>query len=549
MKNTISKDPLLEMAVRNWRRSNSGRSDVHACNGMVASSQPLASSVGIQILQEGGNACDAIVAMASVLNVVEPQSTGIGGDAFVLLFVPGESRPKAINGSGYSPKNLSYEYLIEEIKLSHMPQTGVLPITVPGAVSAWETMHKEYGRLAWEDILQPAIEYARNGFPVSPVISQVWGERVPKLLNHEGAKNTYLVKGERAPRSGEIFKQESLASTLESIAKEGADVFYKGEIAQRIAEFIQKEGGFIQESDLRNFKAERTKPISLDFFDHILWEHGPNGQGIVTLMILSIAEELDIGKYTLSSPDYFHNLIEAKKLAFTDAFAYIADPKRMTISTSHLLSEQYAQTRASQINPRQAIQISLAPLDLGTNTVYLTAADKEGSVISFINSLYSGFGSGIVDPQTGIVFQNRGAGFTLEKDHPNQYEPKKRPFHTIIPAMVTSPNNELIYSFGVVGAHHQPQGQAQVFLDLVLHGMSPQEALDYPRFHHDQITNTVAIEDPLGIGLRAELRRRGHNIVDCVGINFGGGQIIKKSRNGCYIGGSDPRKDGQAQGY
>jgi gamma-glutamyltranspeptidase/glutathione hydrolase len=516
---------------------------------MVASSQPLASSVGIQILKAGGNACDAIIAMASVLNIVEPQSTGIGGDAFALLFIPGESTPKAINGSGYAPKNLSYEYLIEERKLSHMPQTGVLSITVPGAVSAWETMHEKYGHLAWEEILQPAIDYARKGFPVSPVISQVWGERVSKLLNHDGAKKIYLINGERAPRSGEIFKQESLASTFERIAKGGADVFYNGEIALRTAEFIQEEGGFIQESDLRDFKAEWTKPISLDFFDHVLWEHGPNGQGIVTLMILSIAEELDIGKYPHSSPDYFHYLIEAKKLAFTDAFAYISDPKWMTIPASNLLSEQYAQTRASQINPRQATNVLLAPLDIGTDTVYLTAADKEGNVISFINSLFSGFGSGIVDPQTGIAFQNRGAGFTLEKDHSNQYSPKKRPFHTIIPAMVTSSKNELVYSFGVVGGHHQPQGQAQVFLDLVLYGMSPQEALDFPRFHHDQVTNTVALEDPIEIGLRSELRRRGHNIVDCVGINFGGGQIIQKSRNNCYIGGSDPRKDGQAQGY
>jgi len=539
----------LEMAVKFWRRSKSGRSDIHACNGMVASSQPLASSVGIQILQAGGSACDAIVAMASVLNVVEPLSTGIGGDAFVLLFVPGDATPKAINGSGYAPKNLTYEYLKEEKKLSHMPQIGVLPITVPGAVSAWETMHKKYGRLAWEDILRPAINYARNGFPVSPVISQVWGERVSKLLNHNGAKKTYLIQGERAPRSGEIFKQESLASTLEIIAKHGADVFYQGEIALRITEFIQKEGGYIQESDLRNFKAEWTEPISLDFYDHVLWEHGPNGQGIVTLMILSIAEELDIGRYTHGSPDYFHSLIEAKKMAFTDAFEHIADPKWMKISPARFLSEQYAQTRASQINPRQATRVLSIPLDKGTDTVYLTVADKDGIVISFINSLYSGFGSGVVDPQTGITFQNRGAGFSLEKDHPNQYAPEKRPYHTIIPAMVTSPNNELVYSFGVMGGHHQPQGQAQVFLNLVLHGMSPQEALEYPRFHHDQVTNTVALEDPIEIGLRAELRRREHHVVDCIGTNFGGGQIIQKSINDCYIGGSDPRKDGQAQGY
>jgi len=538
------------MAVRYWRRSSSGRSDVYSHNGLVATSQPLASSTGIQMLRNGGSAADAIIAMASVLNVVEPYSTGIGGDAFALIFIPGETKPKAINGSGYSPENLSFDYLTRERGLDQIPSEGLLSITVPGAVSAWEMIHNKYGKLSWEDVLQPAIEYARNGFPVSPIIAQVWNENVPKLLKYEGAKRTYLVDEERSPIQGENFIQKSLASTLEIIAGQGAEAFYKGELANQIVRFFEHEGGYVQDKDLSDFTADWTEPICMDFFDRILWEHGPNGQGIVTLMILSIAEELDIGRYTPFSPDYFHYLIEAKKMAFADAFAQIADPNWMKISPSYFLSDQYAQTRASQVNPLKALQFSPPPLQMGNDTVYLTAVDKEGFAISFVNSLFDAFGSGIVDPQTGIAFQSRGSGFSLIKGDPNQFEPRKRPFHTIIPAMVTSSENEFIASFGVMGGHHQPQGQAQVFLNMVLHGMNPQEALDKPRFHHNQFSNTLAIETPVEIGVRTELRRRGHQIEDCVGTNFGGGQIImRNSSTGSYIAGSDPRKDGQALGY
>ncbi|UCG03096.1 MAG: gamma-glutamyltransferase [Candidatus Heimdallarchaeota archaeon] len=538
------------MAVKFWRRPHSGRSAVHACNGMVVSSQPLASQTGVRILEAGGNACDAIVAMAAVLNVVEPFSTGIGGDAFALLYLPSEKTLKSINGSGFAPKGLSYDYLVNELKLDQIPKMGVLPITVPGAVGAWGLIHETYGRLQWEDILQPAIQYAQDGFPVSPVIAQVWKELVPKLLSHQGAKKTYLINDQRAPLIGEIFKQKNLGSTLRIISKQGADAFYRGDLSNQIVEFLQQEGGFIQTSDLKNYKAEWTTPVSREIYNNIVWEHGPNGQGLVTLLILSIVEELDIARYPHNSADYLHYLVEAKKLAFADAFANIADPDHMTIPLSKFLSEEYAQTHASQINPRQAMMSIPTPLQLGDDTVYLTAADKDGMAVSFINSLFYGFGSGVVDPNTGIAFQNRGAGFSLIKGHPNQYMPNKRPFHTIIPGMITSPENELLYSFGVMGGHHQPQGQAQVFLNLILQEMDPQDAISCPRFHHDQFTNTVAFEEPIGIGVRSELRKRGHSILDSVGTNFGGGQIIQRNLStGCYIGGSDPRKDGQVQGF
>ena len=506
--------------------------------------------MGLEILKKGGSAIDAAIAIAAMLNVVEPFSTGIGGDAFALIYIPGEKRPLAINGSGFSPKFLTYEYLTEELGLKSMPLTGFLPITVPGALSLWEMIHEKLGKLSWETILTPAINYARNGFPVSPVIAQVWKELEPKLFLNEGAIKTYLINQERAPITGEIFKQPKLADTLKKISKEGSRVFYDGELAIKTVEFFEEKGGYISSSDLADFKAEWTKPISKEFYDHNLWEHGPNGQGLVTLLILSIAEEYDIGQYSHNSIDYLHCLIEAKKLAFTDTFATITDPKWMKISVEDFLTEKYAQTRSSQINPLQAMRDLPIALNMGEDTVYLTAADNDGVVISFINSLFYGFGSGIVDLETGIAFQNRGAGFSLMKDHPNRYESRKRPYHTIIPALVTNSTDDFLYSFGVMGGHHQPQGQAQVFLNMVLFDMNPQSAIEAPRFNHDQFSNVVGFEDPIPISTRMKLREKGHRVVDCVGTNFGGGQIIKKDlRTTIYAAGSDPRKDGQAQGY
>ncbi|MHA1975113.1 MAG: gamma-glutamyltransferase family protein, partial [Candidatus Hodarchaeales archaeon] len=431
-----------------------------------------------------------------------------------------------------------------------IPLTGFIPITVPGAVSLWDLIHEKYGKLPWKTVLEPAIRYAREGFPLSPVIAQVWGELVPKLLKTEGATKTYLINDERAPRVGEIFRQNKLALTLEKIAENGSEEFYKGEIAQRIEEFMEKNGGFVKYSDLKNYQAEWTQPIVRDFYNHLLWEHGPNGQGLVTLMMLAITEELDISRYPHNSVEYLHCLIEAKKLAFSDGFEYIADPEHMQYDSNKFLTEEYAQARASQVNPHHAFSSPPPPMSFGEDTVYLTAVDDEGLVVSFINSLFYGFGSGIVDPELGVAFQNRGAGFTLKKGHPNQYSPGKRPYHTIIPAMVTSPEDEFLYSFGVMGGHHQPQGQAQVFLNMVLFGMDPQAAIDEPRFHHDQNSNTISLESPITVSTRMKLRQKGHTIIDCVGTNFGGGQIIKYDKElDSFCAGSDPRKDGQAQGY
>ena len=278
------------MAVKFWRRPLAGRSAVHAKNGLVASSQPLASSAGLEMLKAGGNASDAIIAMAAVLNVVEPFSTGIGGDAFALLHVPGESVPIGINGSGFSPQKLSYDFLVSDQRLTEIPKTGILPITVPGAVSTWGLIHGKYGSLPWEDVLQPAINYANTGFPVSPLIAQVWKELVPKLKLHTGAQRTYLIDDERAPRAGEMFKQEQIGKTFQQIAKHGFEIFYQGDLANRIIKFLQSEGSVINSSDLHQFSAEWTKPISKVIYDHRLWQHGPNGQGLVTLQILSIAE-------------------------------------------------------------------------------------------------------------------------------------------------------------------------------------------------------------------------------------------------------------------
>jgi gamma-glutamyltranspeptidase/glutathione hydrolase len=489
--------------------------------------------------------------MASVLNVVEPFSTGIGGDAFALIHVPGESRPRAINGSGFAPRSLSYHQLTEELGFTQIPLRGPIPITVPGALSAWQTIHNKFGRLSWEEVLQPAIHYARDGFPVSPVISQVWHDLIPVLRSHPGAAQTYLSENGQSPRAGDIWKQPALATTLTQISKEGSDVFYKGDIAIRTEEFMQQEGSYLQASDLDSFQAQWTDPISTVAYDTQLWEHGPNGQGLVTLLVLAIVEALEIHKYPINSAKYLHCLIEAKKLAFADAFAYVADPEWMDSNWKRLLSPDYAQGRAAIIEMGQVHKAQVNPYPLlGEDTVYLTAIDRNGMAISFINSLFYGFGSGVVDPQTGIAFQNRGAGFTLVKDHPNQYEPGKRPFHTIIPALITTLDGELLYSYGVMGGHHQPQGQAQVFLNLIVHNMDPQEAIETPRFHHDQFFNTVALESPINTETRLKLRKQGHQIVSEIGANFGGGQIIQRHpKSNVYCAGSDPRKDGQAQGY
>lgn len=536
--------------VAHWRRPQTGRSAVYSNKGLVSTSHPLASSTGVNILKRGGSACDAAIAMAAVLNVVEPFSTGIGGDTFALIHVPGESSPRAINGSGYAPKSLSYYQLTEEQGFTQMPLRGPTPITVPGALSAWQTIHNEFGRLPWEEIFQPAIHYAQEGFPVSPVVAQVWHELVPILKAHEGAVQTYLREKNQSPRAGDIWKQPALASTLQQIAKEGSLVFYKGDIASRIEEFMQQEGGYLQAADLAHFQAQWTTPISLELYDHQLWEHGPNSQGIVTLMILAIVENLEIHRYRVNSAKYLHCLIEATKIAFSDAFTYLADPEWMDSNWKRLLSRDYGQRQAAIINLNRALDTLPTPFPLiGEDTIYLTAVDRDGQAISLINSLFFGFGSGIVDPQTGIAFQNRGAGFSLVEGHPNQYESGKRPFHTIIPAMITSPDGDLIYSYGVMGGHHQPQGQAQVFLNLIIHGMDPQEAIETPRFHHDQFSNTVAIESPIGTETRTELRKRGHRMVSEIGTNFGGGQIIQRNpRSNVCCAGSDPRKDGQAQG-
>lgn len=533
------------MAVNFWRRSKSGRSSVVA-NNIVATSQPLASQAGIQMMMQGGNAVDAAVAAAAVLNVVEPYSTGIGGDAFALLYIPDEKKPIAINGSGSAPQDLSYAYLTEELELAEIPVRGILPITVPGAVSMWGKLLDEYGNLSMDEVLAPAIMYAEDGFHASPVISQVWQEIEKSLTTYSGLSSVYYP----APSVGQKVKNTALAETFKRIALDGSDEFYKGDTASQMVEFLQKEGGFLSEKDLNNFEAEWTEPISKELYGYNLWEHGPNGQGLIVQLLLSIAQELDIGSYAYNSAEYIHLLVEAKKMAFTDGLHYICDPKTNEVPIDYLLSEEYSMKRASQISPNHALQSYPSPINMGEDTVYLATADNEGMSISFINSLFYGFGSAMVDPSTGVAFQCRGAGFSLAKNHPNQYEPGKRPYHTIIPGMITDEHDELAYSFGVMGGHHQPQGQAQVFLNLIIQDMDPQTALSAPRFHHEQRINTLAVESPIDISVKTALRKLGHAIVPDIGTNFGGGQIIMNDKkNGCYVAGSSPRKDGCANGF
>lgn len=530
------------MSVKFWRRPLSGRSAIVAKN-VVATSQPLAVNAGLDIMKKGGNAVDAAVAVSSVLNVVEPYSTGIGGDAFALLSIPGEKEPIAINGSGFSPENLTLKYLTEELNLTEMPLSGVLPITVPGTVSAWEKLIEKYGNLSLDEILKPAIHYAENGFHVSPLIAQVW-----KLFNKFESDYPNLAKVYLpAPKVGDLAKNVNLAETFKIIGKEGAAAFYKGDISNNIVEFMEKNKGFISNKDLSNYEAEWTKPISKEIFGHKLWQHGPNGQGLITILILALAETLKINSFKRDSSEYLHRLVESKKMAFIDGENYICDPKFNEIPIDELLSEKYPKERILDFSS-QALDKYPNSINFGEDTVYATTADSSGMAVSLINSLFYGFGSFMVDKNTGICFQNRGAGFSFSGK--NIYEPKKRPFHTIIPAMITDMDNQLEYSFGVMGGHHQPQGQAQVYLNLIVHGLDPQEAISAPRFHHNQKENILSIEEPLYELIGKQLQQKGHQIVEPKGVNFGGGQIIKfDKRNNCFIAGSDPRKDGQASGY
>ncbi len=524
------------------------RSNVVTHNGLVATSQPLAAQAGLDILKRGGNAIDAAIATAATLCVVEPTSTGIGGDAFALIWLEAEKKLYGLNASGPAPQKLTSEF-VRRHGHTTFPSTGPLTVTVPGSVRGWEAARVRFGSMGLDALLTQAIDYARTGFPLSQRIALSWQRSTEKMSQHADSKRVWLPYG-RAPRPAEIFKNTEFAASLATIANNGPDAFYQGEIARQITTCVQEAGGVLTQDDLANYQAEWVEPIHVNYGDNYMFhEIPPNGQGLTALLALNIVQGYDLPQLDYGSADYYHVLIEAIKLAFADAQAYIGDPRQADIPLSGLLSNRYTQKRIQSISMAAAHPPQAGDPSRHGDTVYLSVADSQGNMVSWIQSLYMGFGSGLTAGTTGIQLQNRGANFSLVPGHPNEAAPGKRPYHTIIPGFITK-NGQAWSSFGVMGGFMQPQGHLQVGLNLVEFGMDPQTALEAPRFNwlRDQ---TVALETAVSIEIRNELMNRGHDLypVDKP-MQYGGGQaIVRDVDSGVLIGGSEPRNDGAAVGW
>ncbi|KAA2216960.1 gamma-glutamyltransferase [Maribacter flavus] len=535
------------------------RSEILAQNGMAATSQPLATQAALDILKKGGSAMDAAIAANAVLGLVEPASCGIGGDIFAIVWSAKEQKLYGFNGSGRAPKSLSIDYFIDK-GMKYVPFYGPLPVSVPGCVDGWFTLHEKFGKIPMKDILKPAIDYGNNGFPVSEVIAYEMVSNYESVQGQPGFADTYMPNG-RPPMKGEVFVNTNLANTYQLIANEGRDVFYKGSIAKTIDSYMKKHGGFLRYEDLANHTSNWVEPVSVNYRGYDVWELPPNGQGTAALQMLNILEGFDIGEMGFGSTEYLHVLTEAKKLAYEDRAKFYADPEFNKIPLETLLSDEYAAQRRKLINMDKAADTYPAgDMEIETgNTTYLTVADKDGNMVSLIQSIYSEFASGMVPDELGFVLQNRGQMFNVQdKDHANALEPGKRPFHTIIPAFITKDGKPWV-SFGLMGGAVQPQGHAQIVVNVVDFGMNLQEAGDAPRMRHtgssqptgSEMTNggTLNLESGFAPETRRELRKKGHRIGFGVGM-YGGYQAIGVDlENKVYTGASESRKDGQAAGY
>jgi gamma-glutamyltranspeptidase/glutathione hydrolase len=532
------------------------RSEVIARNGMAATSHPLATQVALDILKKGGNAIDAAIAANAVLGVVEPTGAGIGGDIFALIWSAEKGKLYGLNGSGKSPRSLKLEYF-KENNIEFIPAYGPLPVSVPGCVDGWFEMHDMFGRLPVKDILQPAINYARDGFPVTEVIAYYLALGTERLKEYPNIKEVYMPGG-KAPAKGEIFKNPLLAATLEKIVRGGRNEFYRGTIARSIDAFMKKQGGFLSFDDMSRHHSEWVVPVSTNYRGYDIWELPPNGQGIAALQILNILEGYDLASMGFGSAEYIHTFTEAKKLAFEDRARYYTDPLFTKVPVSQLISKKYAAERRELINPEKSGKVYDAGVIEAGNTVYLTVADKFGNIVSLIQSNYRGMGSGMCPTGLGFVLQDRGEMFSLDPGHANVYAPGKRPFHTIIPAFITK-NKKPWISFGVMGGDMQPQGHAQIVINLIDFNMNLQEAGDAPRIHHtgsSEPTGRLMTDGGklmLESGFRADviqkLMRMGHTVQWDLG-GYGGYQAIMwDEKNKVYYGASESRKDGQAAGY
>ncbi len=536
------------------------RSEVYAPHAMAATSQPLVTQIALDVMKQGGSALDAAVAADAALGLMEPTGSGVGGDLFAIVWDPKTHKLYGYNGSGRSPKSLT---LAEFRKrgLTAIPPYGPLPVTVPGAVDAWFALHDRFGKLPMQDLLAPTIRYAREGFPVSEVIAYYWSASVPRLSKFPGFSEQFTRDG-RGPRTGEMWKRPTLADTLQKIADGGRDAFYKGEIAHRIDAYFKANGGFLSYEDLATHHGDWVEPVSTNYRGYDIWELPPNGQGIATLQIMNLLEGYDLKHYGFGSPEHVHLFVEAKKLAFADRARFYADPDFYRTPVAELISKPYADQRRKLIDMDKAARV-VAPgtpkaLDEG-DTVYLTTADANGMMVSLIQSNYRGMGSGMAPPGLGFIFQDRGEQFVLQQGHPNAFAPGKRPFHTIIPAFVTKAGKPWL-SFGVMGGAMQPQGHAQILMNLIDFGMNLQEAGDAPRIQHDGSTEPEAQYQPMADGGEVDLEsgfpyetvralmRKGHSVRFADG-PYGGYQAIMVNPQGGYIGASESRKDGQAAGY
>ena len=530
------------------------RSEVIATNGMAATSHPLATQTALDVLKDGGNAIDAAIAANAVLGLVEPTGCGIGGDLFAIVWIEEDKKLYGLNSSGPAPQDMTIEKL-KAMGIDKIPPFGPLPVTVPGAVAGWTALHKRFGNKSFEELFNNAIYYADNGFPITEVVGYYLQLSSERYKDYPNFKDVWMPNGE-ALKKGDVFVNKDLANTYKQIAKSYGESFYKGDIAQSISKFIVEQGGFLSVDDLKSYEPEWINPVSSNYRGFDVWELPPNGQGIAALQILNILEQYDIASMGHNSAEYIHLFTEAKKLAYEDRAKYYADMSFADVPVKELISKGYALTRNKLINPKKAASTYDSGIFEDGDTIYMTVADKDGNMVSLIQSNYRGMGSGMVPPNLGFMLQDRGEMFSLDPEHRNSLEGGKRPFHTIIPAFITKDNKPFI-SFGLMGGGMQPQGHAQIVVNIIDFQMNLQEAGDAPRIRHfgsSQPTGEtmlnggfLSLESGINEQVRSELLKLGHNLKDEKG-GYGGYQAIMKV-NEVYYGASESRKDGHASGY
>jgi gamma-glutamyltranspeptidase/glutathione hydrolase len=534
------------------------RSEVIAQHGMVATSHPLATQIGLDVLKKGGTAVDAAIAANAALGLMEPVSNGVGGDLFAIVWDAKTKKLYGYNGSGRSPKSLTLKWF-EDNGYKAIPPTGPLPVSVPGAVDGWFALHERFGKLPVKDLLAPAIRYAREGFPLTELIAYYWGVSVPRLSKYPGFTEQFTLDG-KAPVKGQIWKNPNLANTLQTIADGGRDAFYKGRIAHVIGDYFKANGGFLSYDDLASHKGEWVEPVSTNYRGYDVWELPPNGQGLAALQMLNILEGYDFSKIPFGSTEHVHLFVEAKKLAFEDRAKFYADPAFAKAPVDWLISKPYAAERRKLISGKAMLSVEPGTPKLDGDTIYMTTADQWGNMVSLIQSNYRGMGSGMSPPELGFILQDRGEMFVLKEGHANTFAPGKRPFHTIIPAFITKDGAPWA-SFGVMGGDMQPQGHVEIVMNLVDFGMNLQEAGDAPRIQHEGSTSPEAQAEAMNDGGFVDLEsgfpyetvrglmQKGHSVRFANG-PYGGYQAIRwDAQNHTYIGASESRKDGQAAGY